>query len=237
MVENFKITAVNLKRIVKISINLPTDYNSNNNEYPVIFSLDGQLLNNYINEQTRKININKIQGESKCIIISIQSPKIEAWRMSELNPYYNGDDETVDIVLSYIYFDYIVNELIPLLKQKYRLSNDMYLMGFKESAIACLYMVYRYSIFKGAGLFDPTLSLCNNKLITDIEKNFTPDKKMYLFHGGLNTDSKIDDLFYKLYTKLESLKINDVYLDYNQESDNSFEAIEQRINGFLNYLL
>ena len=38
MVENFKITAVNLKRIVKISINLPVDYNSNNNEYPVIFS-------------------------------------------------------------------------------------------------------------------------------------------------------------------------------------------------------
>lgn len=239
MVESFKITAQILKRILKISVNLPKDYNSNEMSYPVIIALDGQLLYNFINEDTKKINMAEcLDSFSKdCICIALQSPKIPEWRISELNPYYSGKSETVDSVLSYIYYEYIVNELIPLLKERYRFNDEIYLLGFKEGAIAALYMVYRYNIFKGAGIFNPTLEECNIKLSEDINKNFSSKKKMYLFQGGLGTDSKIDSQFYNLYTRLESLKCEMIEFDFDSNSDNSYKAYENHITNFLEFML
>lgn len=237
MVESFKITAQKLKRILKISVHLPHEYNLNNEVYPLILILDGQFFFNFINETTQKVNITEDLEKTKAICIALHSPKIEAWRISELNPYYNGNDETVDIVLSYIYFDYIVNDLIPLLKQRYRFSNEIYLCGFEESAIAALYMTYKYSIFNGAGLFNPSLSECNNKLNDDLQNNFTSKKKIYLYFGSKDTNEHEDNKFYSLYTRFEALKTEMLLLDYDSAKDNSFTSYKNSINNFFNFIL
>ena len=161
MLESFKITAQKLKRILKIHVNLPNDYIETEKTYPVIVAFDGQFLYNFINEDTKRISAQEIidKNENECIFIALQAPKIEAWRISELNPYYNGSDKTVDTVLSYIFFDYVANELLPFLSDRYRFSFDFYLLGFNEGAIGALNMVYRYPMFKGAGLFNPSFPL------------------------------------------------------------------------------
>lgn len=239
MIENFKITAQKLKRILKISVNLPSDYNANDMSYPVVIAFDGQLLYNFINESTQEINMAKCLDSCKkdCICITLQSPKIPEWRISELNPYYNGSNTMVDTVLSYIYYDYIVNELIPLLKDRYRFTDDFYLLGFKEGAIAALYMTYRYNIFKGAGLFNPSLENCSIKITEDLQKNFKSDKKIYMYQGSIDTDTKEDDRFYNLYTRLESLKCQMIKLDFDSNSDNSYASFEEHINSFLEFIL
>ena len=44
MVEGFKITAQKLKRILKVSISLPSGYDQNQDDYPCVLAFDGQLL-------------------------------------------------------------------------------------------------------------------------------------------------------------------------------------------------
>ncbi len=239
MVESFKITAVKLKRILKISVNLPKSYHKSENLYPLLICFDGQLLYNFINEDTKKINIAQIldNHDKECICISLQSPKLEAWRMSELNPYYNGDDETVDTVLSYIYFEYITNELLPLLKTRYRFNDDIYLLGFDEGAIASLFMVYKYNMIKGAGLFHPRLDLCDTKLSSDLDKNFKANKIMYLYQGGANTSSQEDTMFYNLYTRLESLKCSQLLLDFDSNDSNNYADYEKHLKNFIKFIL
>lgn len=238
MVEGFKITAQKLKRILKISVHLPKDYNNNDNDYPLVLALDGQLLFNFINENTQKINMADVMSNyNNFILISLHSPSNPAWRMSELNPYYKGKDKTVDTVLSYIYYDYIVNELLPLLKQRYRFNEEIYLLGFYEGAIASLYMVYRYNIFKGAALYSPTLSICDKKLSYDLEKNFTYSKAIYMYSGSKDTNTDEDTLFYNLYTRFEALKCQKLYLDYDNESNNDYDDIKKHLNNSFNFLL
>ena len=60
MVESFKIRAEHLKRYLKISVNLPREYNNNESSYPLVLVFDGQLFYNFLNEETRVIEMEKI---------------------------------------------------------------------------------------------------------------------------------------------------------------------------------
>lgn len=237
MLESFKITAQKLKRILKIHVNLPNDYIENDNKYPVIVAFDGQLLFNFINEDTKRINASEIidNNPNKCIFIALQSPSIEAWRKSELNPYYNGKDETVDTVLSYIYFDYVAHELLPFLAGRYRFSDDFYLLGFNEGGIAALNMVYRYPIFKGAGIFNPTLNEASTKLIADLNKNFTSDKDIYIYYG--EGEEQTDNSIYYVSAEIKKHNPHKFKMDLDSNDDNSYSAFERHLDNYLSFML
>ena len=237
MLESFKITAQKLKRILKIHVNLPNDYIETEKNYPVIVAFDGQLLYNFINEDTKRINAQEIidNNENECIFIALHAPKIEAWRISELNPYYNGSDNTVDTVLSYIFFDYVANELLPFLSDRYRFSDDFYLLGFNEGAIAALNMVYRYPMFKGAGLFHPTLSATSTKLLADLNKYYTKDKAIYIYHGE-NEESNDNSIYY-VSAEIKKHNPDKYMMDLASDDDNSYEAYERHLANYLNFIL
>ena len=240
MVESFKITAKELRRYLKIHVSMPDDYNEHDNKYPVILIFDGDLMYNFIDEDTKKFDTDSMLDgiKDKALFICLHSPSNEAWRMSELNPYYNGDNKDVDKVLSIIYFEYITKTVLTLLEQRYRIdSNQIYLAGFKEGAIAALYMVYSYKEYKGAALYDPSLYLCNDKIHEDMKMKFTCKKSIYLYHGGLNSDTKIDDLFYHLCTRFDSYKTEILLYDYDSLSDNSYEAIANHFKDGIIHIL
>lgn len=232
MIEGFKITAINLKRKLKVSVHLPDIYYNHDESYPLVIAFDGQDLFDFFLEKTKKINAEKILEESRVIFVGLHSPSIEAWRMSELNPYYNGKDNEVDTVLSYIYYDYIINELLPYLKQKYRITNDIYLLGIEEGAISALCMVYKYDIFTGAGLFNPKLDLCNLKLSADLENHFDKDKRIYMFSGEKKNEPT---KFFDLYLRLLSLGSTNVKLNYVDDI-NSFELYEKNLKDFIDFI-
>ena len=228
MLESFKLMAKELRRFLKIHISLPKDYHENENNYPLVIVLDGQYLYNFLDEKTKVFDTdNMIKDiENKVILACLHSPSIPDWRMSELNPYYNGNSKDVDKVLSLIYYEYIVNTLIPMLKQRYRFI-DIYLASFKEGGIASIYMLYQYNIFKGAAIYDIKLDECSDKFHEDMKYKFTCKKSIYLYHGGLNSSSKEDDLFYHLCQRFDSYKTEILKYDFNSNMDNSFKSIEK----------
>ena len=239
MVESFKITANKLKRILKISIYLPKGYHSSDEDYPLLLAFDGQLLFNFLNEKTMEMDMTDILDVlgKDVICISLQAPKIEEWRISELNPYYNGDNPTVDTSLSNIFFEYLVYDLLPLLKQRYRISAQKYLLGFGASAIAALHLVYKYPLFDGAGLFSPDLINCNDEIFNDMEKNFCKEKPIYLYHGSKDTDTKFDNLYYKLFTYFQELGCEKFKSAYEAYLGNSTDAWNTYLADFIRFMI
>ena len=228
MVESFKITAKELRRYLKIHVSMPDDYNEYETKYPLVIVFDGDLMFNFIDENTKKFDTESMLSgiKDKALFVCLHSPSNPSWRMSELNPYYNGNDKDVDKVLSFIYFEYITNTVLPLLLERYRIDEkEIYLAGFNEGAIAALSMVYTYKEYKGAALFNPSLNICSDKLHEDMKMKFTCKKSIYLYRGGLDSSSKEDDLFYHLCTRFDSYKTEILLYNFDSSMDNSYLAI------------
>ena len=231
MPESFRLKALKLKRMLKINVVLPKKYDYNDHNYPLFIALDGQFLFDFMDEKTRKVNIEDEIINEDIIFVSLHSPNIPDWRISELNPYYNGNHEQVDKILAYIYADYIANDLIKFLKDKYRVSDDIYLYSSDLSSILGIYMIYRYDNFKGLGLFLPKIDDVDDKFKNDIVKNMKKDKKIYIYSGESDNDD-----YYKIYQLLDK-ETNNIMLDYIEDENDDYENIKKHINTYFDYLL
>ena len=231
MPESFRLKALKLKRMLKINVVLPKKYDYNDHNYPLFIALDGQFLFDFMDEKTRKVNIEDEIINEDIIFVSLHSPNIPDWRISELNPYYNGNHEQVDKILAYVYADYIANDLIKFLKDKYRVSDDIYLYSSDLSSILGIYMIYRYDNFKGLGLFLPKIDDVDDKFKNDIVKNMKKDKKIYIYSGESDNDD-----YYKIYQLLDK-ETNNIMLDYIEDENDDYENIKNHINTYFDYLL
>ena len=234
MLDSFRIRAVTIKRNIKISAYLPKDYYKTDKKYPLLILFDGQYFFKFLDEDKRIIDFNSIlESENRdFIVIAPHAPKEEMpdWRISELNPYYKGNIETVDSSLASNYAEYITNELVPMLKTKYRFSDEIYLLGYKDSAILSLYMLYAYSIYKGAMIFSPNLLECNHKVFEDIDQRFDTTKKIFIYQGGKDALDEEENLFYDLQSTISKGNAEYFILDYEQNLDNSAESMKSRLN-------
>lgn len=235
MLDSFRIRAVTIKRNIKISAYLPKDYYKTDKKYPLLILFDGQYFFKFLDEDKRIIDFNSIlESENRdFIVIAPHAPKEEMpdWRISELNPYYNGNHEQVDKILAYIYADYIANDLIKFLKDKYRVSDDIYLYSSDLSSILGIYMIYRYDNFKGLGLFLPKIDDVDDKFKNDIIKNMKKDKKIYIYSGESDNED-----YYKIYQLLDK-ETNNIMLDYIEDENDDYENIKNHINTYFDYLL
>ncbi len=236
MVENFKITAKELKRQVKISIYLPKNYNNSEQFYPIIYALDGQMMFHSLDDENKTFDLPAILDEAnkECICIGIHAPKLEEWRVSELCPYYIKDETQVDSSLSIVFAEYIVHTLHPILKQRYRMTEQAFLLGFSEGAIFNIYALCHYSLFRGAGIFSPNLGICEN-VLQDLDLSFDKNKQVYLYFGGKNTEDT--DLFYNLYSKLEELECERLKLIYENDEENSVISWQKHLKDFLDFII
>lgn len=233
MLESFKLTAQKLKRYLKIHVNLPHSYRTTDKKYPLVLSFDGQYYFNFIKENTKKADIDNVINNYEIIFIAIQSPSNELWRESELNPYYNGKEKQIDKVLSYIFFEYIMHDLIPMFKERYRISNDLYVMGYGKGAIASTYMVNKYPEVKGCGLFSPDFTNVSDEIFTDLDNHYDKTKAIYLYKG--ERKESYDDSFYNLYLEYRKYEYEYVILDYTDEK-NDIKCVENHIATFLNFI-
>lgn len=234
MVENFKIAAKELKRQLKISVYLPKNYNLSDEYYPVIYILDGQYFFQSLDNDDKVFDISYYldKYEKQCICVGIHSPKNNDWRISELSTFYKKDDSIIDPSLSKIFAQYLAVNLFDILKQRYRINNNVYLLGFKEGAIFNIYSIYKYGLYKGAGIFSPSLSKCEN-VLEYIDNNYIPNKSIYLYSGN----DEENDSFYSLYTKLEKLNCERLLLNYEESEENSLESFEKHLLEFLDFML
>lgn len=236
MVENFKITAKELKRQVKISIYLPKNYNDSEKNYPLLYVLDGQMMFHSLDDGNKTFDFPTILDDcpKECICVGIHAPKLEEWRISELCPYYRKDESLVDSSLAFIFADYFVHTLHPIIQERYRITEDVFLLGFTEGAIFNLYALSHYALFKGAGIFSPRLENCEY-VLPDLDKNFDCSKAVYLYFGGKN--APYTDLFYSLYSKFEELHCEKLKLIYEEEEENGCFSWQNHLKDFLLFLL
>lgn len=228
MVEGFKITASKIKRILKLAIHLPDDYYHSDKKYPLLLVFEGGLFFNFLTEDNKIIDLKTIldKYDKEFITIGLFSPKLPEWNISELDPYYSGDNESVDTSYSSIYFDYIVNDLLPLLNQKYRFDDNITLLGINTGALAIIPFMSKYEIIKKGIMISPSLNITNNLIINDLDK--IKNKVLYIYLGEKDTDLETLNMFYKI----EKESINKdlrIILDYNTELDNSTSNIEKHI--------
>ena len=216
MRELLKITAQKLRRVLKIAIFLPDSYYTNEDNYKAIISFDGELFFNYLNEDTKKIDIDELLKGKRYIFIAISSPANPDWRISELNPYYNGNNEVIDKELAYNYSWYLNYELIPDLKEKYRISDEIYVLGMTEGANLALYLA-SHKLYSGVGLLNYNFKDTDDRIYENVDS--IQYKKIYLA-GEAN--KLTDDL---------SNTDNDVYMDkfinYEDSIDKCIDFFEE----------
>lgn len=231
MVEGFKLTAEKIKRILKLSVHLPDDYYTNNKSYPLLLVFDGGIFFSFLNEDNKQIDLKGILNKynKEFITIGLFKPRLEEWNISELNPYYSGDMEGVDISYSSIFVEYIINELIPLLKQKYRFDDNISVMGYNWGAATVISVLAKYDKIKKGIIFSLPFDETNDLLFEDL--NTINNKTIYVYQGGLDISDIAKDKYLKLNEYLENSN-NLYYIDYDKNSNNSIEAISVRImNG------
>ncbi|MCR5113252.1 MAG: esterase family protein [Acholeplasmatales bacterium] len=236
MIDGFKLTAVTLRRNLKVSVYIPDDYYKTGKSLPLCILFDGQYYFKFLNEEPKLFNMNDllIKENRQFIVVAPHAPREDMpdWRKSELNPYYQGEMTTVEPDLALRYANYITNELIPIIKMKYRITDEIYLMGVEDSAILSLFMVYSYDIYKGAIMYYPNLVECNHKVFEDLDIRLDNTKRIYLYQGDVNESDKESESFYDLQSTIANAGAP-LILDYDMGMDNSWDSIKLHMNmGF-----
>ena len=232
MVEGFKITAEKIKRILKLAVHLPNDYYSNNKQYPLLLVFEGGLFFSFFNEENLSLDFKTILDDydKDIITIGLFSPRLNEWNISELNPYYSGDISGVDTSYSSIFFDYITNELIPLLKQKYRFNDNISIMGYNVGAISIIPLLSRYEIYKKGLIYSLDFTEVNDLILDDVKR--INNKELYIYQGEINMSLDEINKFSKLEKILTDNESNIIKIDYDQQSANTIDDIKKYIvNG------
>lgn len=221
MIESFKIISQELKRAIRINTYLPSDYYNNSNKYNAILMLDGQLFFNEIYKHAKyDLDIKLEECELNNIVIGISFPDDEKWRLSELVEYNLGDG--YDNKLSLKFQEYFINNLIPLLKIKYRLNNNLSLFSFYESCILGINLIYN---FKNLAYFSPKLLNFDDELKNKFEN--IKEKNIYIYTGA--NDAKIINSSLILNRVLEKNKNINYLLDYKENKNNDIIDIMEHI--------
>ncbi|MBY0098454.1 alpha/beta hydrolase [Mesobacillus maritimus] len=129
MMDSFKVNLTPFNRERTIRVYLPTNYDSSHQRYPVLYMHDGQYL--FRDEDTKlggswRIEDYLNKSEYEVIIVGIDCAD-GLLRIEEYGPWENHFiRERIDGVKGTVggkgelYVDYIVNELKPIIDDKYR---------------------------------------------------------------------------------------------------------------------
>ena len=118
MIESFKINCYPLNRSIRITINLPKNYNNTNRYYPVIYFLDGQNVFND-KDSLSGISLNLTNTIDK--LEEINKSAIYVCIASAIDKEKREKEYKEDIL-----YEFILNEIHPLIKMRYRINNYIY---------------------------------------------------------------------------------------------------------------
>lgn len=185
--EEFYIPQLNRKR--RVSIYLPPDYNTSNQDYPVVYMHDGQNIfdakTSGYGEWNVDETLNKLFKDNlKLIVVGIDHG--DSKRLDEYSPwkhteYGGGEGDT--------YTDFIVNTLKPYIDSNYNTKKDKSstaIFGSSMGGLISHYAALKYpTVFGKVGVFSPSYWFAP-KAVTDFSKAHAniQDTKMYFLAGG-----------------------------------------------------
>lgn len=174
----------NLKEYRKIYVQLPANYNPDENKkYPVVFVLDGEVFLPTVNDVQNYYNGGFTPG---MVLIGISNDKN---RMRDLttskidDPYGNENGEAANFI------EFIASELIPFVENKYPVTNFRTLIGHSYGGLFALYsLVHHPQLFTNYLAIDPSLDWDNQQLIKEAKENVSSanykGKSLFMSLGG-----------------------------------------------------
>lgn len=123
--ENFLIDSSKLNREVKIYMHLPQKYDESGKKYPILYMHDGEIIFNDFDNEESEIGIldkySKTKNKKEVILVGISSGEGKV-RNDELCPFPKMNKRTNMVVggKTDVYFEFILDELMPIINQKYR---------------------------------------------------------------------------------------------------------------------
>jgi predicted alpha/beta superfamily hydrolase len=157
--QQFIIAGLNRSR--QIRIYLPPDYDSTNQDYPVLYMHDGQNLfddsTSYVGEWGIDESLNQLARESDFRLIVVGIDNGQEKRMNELSPWENKEFGPAE---GEQYMKFIVNQIKPYIDNTYRTLSDRdntAIMGSSMGGLISHYAIYNYpQVFSKAGIFSPS---------------------------------------------------------------------------------
>jgi predicted alpha/beta superfamily hydrolase len=174
-----------------------------NEERPcdVLFMHDAQNL--FDDEMSyHEVSWRVIEGLEKAnvrniIVVGIDNSPTE--RMNEYSPYETNIELKNRFIKGtggkgFIYIDFIVDDVLPVIKNRYHTSENYYMAGSSMGAYISMFAAMRYpSLFKGIGCFSISSWFNEDKFLNDLKAStFHPDTSFFISVGDQETSS--DDL-------------------------------------------
>ncbi|MEG8947882.1 alpha/beta hydrolase [Rosettibacter firmus] len=178
---SFKMFSENVKDTFQIDISFPESYSKNTNQkYPVLFLTDG----NWRRDQHKTIHeLSKQKVIKELVIVGIGYP-------DSYNPNIIRKRDLIEHADKFLNF--ICDELIPHIENKYRVTNERTLWGSSFGGFFGMYALFNY--------VDKTKNVFNNYIIV------SPAAKEKTFYNNQYLD--LFDLEKILYSRTKELEVN-----------------------------
>jgi len=237
-----------------IRVYLPKSYREKNKRFPVLYMHDGQ--NVFENDGAIKgvsLGMKDYLDKSglEIIVVAIdQNPEGEE-RVNEYCPWMNG--VVSKQILGYAspsggrgeeYLDFIVNELKPLIDEKYRTIEDHTSMaGISLGGLISTYAACRYPhIFKRIAALSPGFYR-NQEEIENLLRSSDLSKieKFYMDFGTkeVGVDEEMNQVFLDLTNRVYEIlneKIYNLHFQLVEDAEHAYTFFRKRIPDVLSYL-
>jgi predicted alpha/beta superfamily hydrolase len=254
MIEKFHVNMSTFHQERMIRVYLPLSYHESNKTYPVLYMHDGQ--NVFEDEGAIKgvsLGLKYYLDENKMEIIVVAidlNPEGEE-RINEYCPWVNG--EIAEKIIGHKsssggkgeqYVDFIVNELKPLIDDKYRTRKDQTSMaGISLGGLISTYAACRYPhIFKRIAAISPGYYRNQEELEVYVRNSdLTAIERFYMDFGTqeISDDKELNNQFtemiHSIYEILSS-KIEDTRYQSIKDGEHNYTSFKKRIGEVLTYL-
>jgi alpha-glucosidase len=192
--ENFEIPQLERQR--RVWIYLPAEYDTNKQQYPVIYMHDGQ---NLFDEYTSSYGewgidelMDKIPAQQESIIVGIDHGG--EYRIPEYDPYNSkygegrGDD----------YVQFLIKNLKPYIDTHYRTQKDAAhttIAGSSMGGLISMYAALKYpEVFGNAGVFSPAFWIAPQIYDQAQQAVINKNSRFYFVCGDAESESMVADM-------------------------------------------
>jgi predicted alpha/beta superfamily hydrolase len=254
VLEKFPVYMTSFKQERLISVYLPECYTEENKRFPVLYMHDGQNVfedEGAINGVSLGMKDYLDTSGLEIIVVAVdQNPEGEE-RVNEYCPWVHG--EVSKQILGYAsssggrgkeYVDFIVNELKPLIDEKYRtIENHTSMAGISLGGLTSTYAACRYpDIFKRIAAISPGFYRNQEeieKLLRD--SDLTAIERFYMDLGTkeVGADEEMNQVFLNLTRRVYQIvseKITDHHFQFVEDAEHSYRFFRKRIPKILSYL-
>ncbi|MFP7298818.1 alpha/beta hydrolase [Neobacillus niacini] len=255
MIEKLLVNMSSFDQERMIRVYLPLSYHESNKQYPVLYMHDGQ--NVFEDEGAIKgvsLGLKDYLDENKIeiIVVAIDLNPLGDERINEYCPWVNGPIAEKIIGTPSTsggkgkqYLDFIVNELKPLIDDKYRtLAGQTSMAGISLGALISTYAACTYpQIFKKIAALSPGYYrnieelevFVRNSDLSGIEK-FYIDFGTHEVCDDQDLNNQFTEMIQSIYDILSS-KIEDTRYQTIDQGEHNYTSFKKRFPEVLSYLL